>query len=145
MSQYQRSDRAEVIVLGESDDGSSEIDGRRIVRRVLTDYGSVLLWENLSYWQAHKSCDTPSRAIVRESGWSIIAPFSYEGLESTSVSYCNCFVNMYSVDGSKMKKTDPFTKSIIQSIQKLYQQQAQNVENLIISARLRRQQKQQQI
>lgn len=142
MSQHQRSDKAEVIVLDESDDGSSEIDGRRIVRRVLTDYGTVLLWENMSYWQAHKSCEAPRRAIVRESGWSIIAPVSFEGLESTSVSHCNCFVNMYLIDGSRMKKTDPFTKSIVQSIQKLYEQQARNVENLVMDARIRRQQKQ---
>lgn len=118
--------------------GSRELEGRTIVRRIVNEHGTLLLWETMSYWQSDTSASTadqpqPKRAMVRSSGCAMIAPF--KGYEDTmSVAHCKIGIDIHSLDGSKMRKTDPLVRNIVCTFQRFHKAHAQVVENLVLDA-----------
>lgn len=98
----------------------------------------------MSYWQTHDSRETPKRAIVRESGWSVIAPFCNGEFVDSSIAHCDTLASINSTDGTVMKKSDPLARGIISTIQNLLDQQSRNVENLFLDSRIRLEKRKQQ-
>lgn len=118
--------------------GSREVEGRTIVRRIMNEHGTLLLWETMSYWQSDTAPHVtdqspPKRAMVRSSGYAMIAPF--KGYEATmSVAQCKIGIDIHSLDGSKMRKTDPLVRNIVSAFQRFHKAQAHVVENLVMDA-----------
>lgn len=105
-----------------------QLEGRSILRRIRNEYGLVLLWESMSYWQIEDARDESPHAIVHESGWSIISPVS----DALSVCYFEKGFRISSSDGSPMKKRDPIVRTIVKTCQEFHHLQSRRTENMII-------------
>lgn len=143
VTQRRQVDTAAAMKL-DSPAGSAEIDARTILRRVSTDHGTLIMWETMSFWQTHDSRETPQRAIVRESGWSVIAPFCNGEFGNSSIARCEVSASINSADGSKMRQSDPLARGVISTIQNVLDQQSRNVENLFLDHRIRVEKRKQQ-
>lgn len=132
MDQRQISDPVGTVT-ADNPAGSSEVEARSILRRVVTDQATLFLWESMSYWQTHDSLGKPKRAMVRESGWLIVSPWSFP---NASMTPCKSSISIYSVDGSRIKKSNALVKGIISTTQKLFDMKARSVDNLLMDSQV---------
>lgn len=115
--------------------GGRQLEGRSIMRRIRSDLGTVLLWETMSCWQGTDATEKNPDAIVRESGWSIIAPVQ----DALSVCHFQKTFRISASDGSRMKKRDPLVRKIVHTCQEFHRVQTRRMENMVIDSNMQRQ------
>lgn len=108
-----------------------ELKGRSILRRIRNEHGIILLWESISYWQSGAVSSERPYVILRESGWSIVAPAGND-LPDLSVGYCGDFFRLQASDGSRMTKSDPIAGKIMHTYEKLREIHSRRLENLVM-------------
>lgn len=117
--------------------GVRELEGRSLLRRIRTAYGALLIWESMSHWQRSEAGDKTPFAIVRESGWSIIAPAN-KHIDDLTIGYCGKSYRIQSSDGSSLKKSDPLVRKIVHTCQEFYNHHLRRGENTIMDRSLQR-------
>lgn len=122
--------------------GGRELEGRSLLRRIRTAYGVLLIWESMSHWQSSEAGEKTPFAIVRESGWSIIAPAN-KHIEDLSIGYCGKSYRIQSSDGSNLKKSDPLVRKIVHTCQEFHNHHLRRGENTIMDRSLQQQQREQ--
>lgn len=119
--------------------GGRQLEGLSILRRIQHEYGIVLLWESMSYWQSSYESYQSPHAIVRESGWSIFASAQAD-IEDLSVAYCGKSYRIRSFDGSHLRKSAPLAKEIVHLCQAFHDLQARRIENIAMDRTLQQRQ-----
>lgn len=110
-----------------------------ILRRITSARGTVLLWEGLSCWHGDdadqlKECE--HQAIVRESGWVLIAPVPANNQE-LSVAHYGGSIRIRAADESRLRTNDALVNRIVRSKQSLHRSRNMVMENVLMDAFLR--------
>lgn len=115
--------------------GVVELGCQSILRRVRSEYGVVLMWESISTWRNAADAEgEPKRAMVCDSGWSIVAPAAGFSTD-TSIGHCQKVLRIQSMDDVPLKQEDKLVASIVRQSQKSFTAQGQMMENNLVGRR----------
>lgn len=116
-----------------------ELECRHLSRRIRSDYGTIVVWQSMAYWQRSDASDDQPRAIVHESGWTttIASELDPENVNvNVSLMYCSKAFRIESLNGPRMKKNDPLLRKIVHTHQELHNLHDSSIESFVIDASL---------
>lgn len=113
--------------------GGRELECRHLSRRIRNEYGTIIVWESMAYWQRSDAVDDRPRAVVHESGWTTTVA-SEQDPEHLSIMYCSKAFRIESLNGPRMKKNDPLLRKIVHTHRELHNLHDSCVESFVIDA-----------
>lgn len=125
------------IAAGSSVDGTNEayanfdVHFRSMLRRVRSESGCILMWESVSTWQNADIEGNPTRVMVRDHGWSTVAPAAGYA-KDVSTSHCQMTCYIQSMDGMQLQQEDQLATSIIHYKEQTIASQSQLMENMLM-------------